>query len=138
MTKTWTKHYKNGFGSADRIQRNAYAYAVAMVMTGGRHMCPTCEGPLDFGTAEVDRVNGSERDANGSEVYREGSIVYVCRGCNQGRSALQSIGRDWTDAHVYAQHVADASAMVTMPSIREAREWWENREVSTARVSRYA
>lgn len=137
--KVWTKHYRNGFGSAERVQRNAYAYAVAMVMTGGREECPTCLAPLDLNTAEVDRVNGSEKDENGSEVYAEGSIVYVCRACNQGRAALQSIGRDWTHAGQYASDVADASAMVTVPTVREARDWWNaRRDSATGRVSRYA
>lgn len=139
MTTTWIKHHRNGFGSAARVQRNAYAYAVAMVMTGGRHECPACGGPMPLdGTSEVDRVHGQERDENGSEVYREGSIVYVCGGCNQGRSHLQSLGSDWTHVGQYAADVADASAMVTVPTVREAREWWENRDTGTGSVSRYA
>lgn len=129
-TARWSKSSPS-WGSALRVQRNAYAYLVLMVMTGGRHECPACESPLDLATAEVDR-------AVPALDYREGNVVYLCRDCNQGRAALQSIGRDWTHADDYAAHVADAAAMVTVPSIREAREWWADRPVSVGRVSRYA
>lgn len=129
-TARWSKSSPS-WGSALRVQRNAYAYAVTMVMTGGRVECPTCEGPLTLDSAEVDRPVPALD-------YREGNCVYVCRACNQGRAALQSIGRDWTYADDYAAHVADAAAMVTVPSIREAREWWNGRGDDTARVSRYA
>lgn len=137
---TWIKHYRNGFGSAARVQRNAYAYAVAMVMTDGRSVCPCCDAPVDYfqsGSVEVDRVHGDERDAEGSAIYREGSIVYVCRDCNQSRAALQSRGEDWTHVDQYVQDVADASAMVTVPTVREAREWWSSRGTGGT-VSRYA
>lgn len=129
-TARWSKSHPS-WGSALRVQRNAYAYAVAMVMTDGRHVCPACDMPLDLDTAEVDR-------AVPALDYREGNVTYLCRGCNQGRSALQSIGRDWTYADQYASHVADASAMVTVPSHGQARAWWNTRPTSGQTVSRYA
>lgn len=125
----WSKSSKS-WGSALRVQRNAYAFLVTMVMTGGRMECPACDAPLDLATAEVDRVTPALD-------YRESNIVYLCRGCNEGRGILQSMGRDWTHADDYAAHVADASAMVTVPSIREAREWWDNRP-DAGTVSKYA
>ena len=129
-TARWSKSSPS-WGSALRIQRNAYAYAVTMVMTDGRHACPACDSPLDLDTAEVDR-------AVPALDYREGNVVYLCRGCNQGRSILQSVGSDWTYADEYAAHVADASAMVTVPSHGQAREWWNNRPTGGGTVSRYA
>lgn len=126
----WSKSNPS-WGSALRVQRNAYAFLVTMVMTEGRMECPTCEGPLDLSTAEVDRPVPALD-------YRETNCLYVCRECNQGRAALQSIGRDWTHADEYAAHVIDAAAMVTVPSIREAREWWNDRPTGGGRVSRYA
>lgn len=126
----WSKSHPS-WGSALRMQRNAYAFLVTMVMTDGRMECPTCEGTLDLSTAEVDRPVPALD-------YTEGNCVYVCTGCNQGRAALQSVGRDWTYADDYASHVRDASAMVTVPTMREAREWWHARPATPARASRYA
>jgi hypothetical protein len=130
------------WGSAERVQRAAYAYAVAVVMAGRAWTCPACLGPLapgDNGAAEVDRVS-RETDSQGREVYRPGCVVMVCRRCNQDRSELQARGSDWTHADQYAQDVADASALVDMPTVRESREWWQDVRGmrADAPVSRYA
>lgn len=126
----WSKS-NPAWGSARRVQRNAYAYAVTMVMTGGRIECPACEGPLDIDTAEVDRVIPSLD-------YCESNIVYLCRGCNQSRSILQSAGDDWTFISQYAADVASASAHVTVPTVADARRWWADRDAAPTRTSRYA
>lgn len=126
----WSKSHP-AWGSARRIQRNAYAYAVTMVMTGGRMECPACEGALDIDTAEVDR-------AIPANDYCEGNIVYLCRACNQSRSILQSAGEDWTHIGQYVSDIASASAHVTVPTMAEARAWWSDRPAGVARISRYA
>lgn len=137
--RTWIKHFRNGFGSADRVQRNAYAYAVAMVLTGGRNVCPSCDMPLDLNRgAEVDRINGSEVDANGSEVYREGTIVYLCRACNASRGELQSRGDDWPNVDAYRAAVVAASAGVPVPTVATARAWWAARPMGAVAVGRWA
>lgn len=129
----WSKS-NTAWGSARRVQRNAYAYAVAMVMTNGRLECPACSRPLDIDTAEVDRPIPSYD-------YTPGNVVYICRACNQGRSVLQSDGHDWRYAAMYAEDVRIASMRVSVPTVARAKAWWADRhgdgEVSV-RVCRYA
>lgn len=126
----WSKSHPS-WGSARRVQRNAYAYMVTMVMTGGKVECPCCGVALNLDTAEVDRVVPALD-------YREGNIVYVCRACNQSRAAVQSTGGDWTHVEQYAADVAAASSRVTVPSVRDAREWWASRPTDGGPTSRYA
>ena len=125
----WSKSSPS-WGKALRVQRNAYAYGVTMVLTGGRMVCPACDAALDLDTAEVDRCVPALD-------YTPGNVVYLCRACNQSRGILQSMGRDWTHADAYVAAVADASADVPVPTTRQAREWWETRP-TTATVSRWA
>lgn len=129
-TARWSKSHPS-WGSARRVQRNAYAYAVTMAMTQGRMVCPACDDTLNLETAEVDRCIPALD-------YREGNIVYVCRACNQGRAVLQSQGSDWTHAEAYAEAVREASATVTVPSIVQARDWWNNRPTVAHKASRWA
>lgn len=129
-TARWSKSSPS-WGSALRVQRNAYAYRVTMVLTNGANECPACGDILDLDTAEVDR-------AIPANDYCEGNIVYVCRACNQGRAILQSQGRDWAHVADYIADIAKASESVSVPTNREAREWWANRPTAPRRVSRYA
>lgn len=69
--------------------------------------------------------------------YRPRNICYLCQACNNGRSKLQSVGRDWAGIARYAEDVANASQGVAIPSEREAMEWWRNRP-DDGRQSRYA
>lgn len=126
----WSKSHP-AWGSARRVQRNAYAYAVTMVMTNGEDVCPSCDRALDIDTAEVDR-------AIPANDYCEGNIVYLCRACNQSRSILQSAGADWAHVDQYVSDVASASAHVAVPTMGEARAWWSARGEAMAPVSRYA
>lgn len=134
---TWTKHYVNGFGSAARIQRNYYAFLVMMTISGAH--CPACMTPWSDaqGAFEVDRTEGGEQDANGSEVYRQGSFVYVCQPCNHSRGILQAAGKDWTNVDEYQRIVREASAQVEVPTMAAAKVWWQARKTS-ARVNRFA
>lgn len=125
----WSKSSK-AWGSARRIQRNYYAYLVTMVLTAGRLECPACSASLDLDTAEVDRCIPAYD-------YKPFNVCYLCRGCNQGRGILQSVGRDWTHASRYALDVANASRGVRVPSVADARAWWSRRPTVETR-SRYA
>lgn len=125
----WSKS-NPAWGSGRRQQRNAYAFAVTMQLTGGELICPTCLNPLDLDTAEVDRPIPALD-------YTPGNVVYICRGCNQGRSILQSEGRDWAHADDYADDVRTASTWVRIPSVSDARRWWAQRPTMVT-VSRYA
>jgi hypothetical protein len=115
----WSKQ-NPAWGQRRRIQRNAYAFRVSMRMTSGELMCPTCHGPFDLDTAEVDK-------AIPALDYTPSNIAYICRGCNQDRSRLQSIGRDWTYAATYAADVRHASVGVAIPTEAEARQWHDSR-----------
>jgi hypothetical protein len=129
----WSKA-NPAWGSARRIQRNHYAYMVTLIMTGGRdNVCPTCEGELDLDTAEVDRPIPSLD-------YTPSNVVYVCRACNQGRSVLQSIGRDWSRIADYVADVQRASCSVGVPTVARAKAWHAARRSAgeSVRVSRYA
>lgn len=112
----WSKSSPS-WGSAYRVQRNAYAWQVAMVLTGGRMVCPACESPMTLDNAEVDRVRPALD-------YRPTNVVYLCIACNQGRSVLQSAGKDWAGLDAYADAVAAASASVSVMTITAARKWW--------------
>lgn len=125
----WSKSNK-AWGSARRVQRNAYAWRVSMVMTEGRVECPSCGGPLDTATAEVDRVVPALD-------YRPRNICYVCRACNESRGVLQSQGSDWARVADYARAVEAASASVEIPTYAESRDWWRGRGGET-RTSRWA
>lgn len=122
-------------GSAYRYVRACYAWRVAMAMTDGRPECPTCGTPITPDSVECDKAVPD----NG---YRPGTIVAVCAGkygCNQSRARLQTTGADWSRVADYVADVANASARVAVPTVSEARAWWQSREtVGTARVSRYA
>ena len=135
---TWTRHPKNGVGSANRMTRGYFAFLVTMAATGGRMVCPSCEGSLDMRTAEVDRVV-PRNDADGSKHYDAGTgLVYICRACNESRGTLQSVGRDWPRVNEYAAMVNAAADTVTMPTPGEAKAWWPTRHNTAARVSRFA
>lgn len=121
MTAMWSKDHKS-WGSRKRKQRNAYAWRVTLRMTGGGAHCPACLGPLDIDTAEVDR-------AVPAVDYCPGNIVYLCRGCNQGRSILQSHGRDWARIADYVNDVIAASQGVPIPTESESDAWWNTRPV---------
>lgn len=125
----WSKEHPS-WGKRPRIQRNYYAFMVAMVMTGGQMICPACGGTLDLDTAEVDR-------AIPSLDYRPGNVTYICHGCNHGRGILQSVGADWGKVNQYRIDIARASREVRVPSVTEARQWWDARP-TVATVSRYA
>lgn len=125
----WSKSSK-AWGSGRRIQRNYYAFMVTMGMTDGRMECPACSSALDLDTAEVDRAIPA-RD------YRPGNVCYLCRGCNQGRGILQSQGKDWSNVAQYVSDVAKASLTIPIPSVADARMFWESRPTVTTR-SRYA
>jgi hypothetical protein len=121
----WSKSNPS-WGSALRVQRNAYAFTVTMALTGGAMVCPACGTALDLDTA-LD--------------YTPGNVVYLCGGaggCNQSRSRLQSMGRDWTNLDAYADAVTAASAGVPVPSQAAAKRWWSNRPTGGTRVSRWA
>lgn len=118
----WSKSHP-AWGMRRRIQRNAYAFAVAMVMTNGLMVCPACLGDFDIDMGEVDR-------AIPSLDYRPGNVVYICHGCNHGRGILQGmrpIPRDWTHVDEYVRDVQRASQGVPIPSEREAKAWWSHR-----------
>lgn len=126
----WSKSSKS-WGSAMRIQRNAYALRVMLAMTGGEWKCPSCGTDWD-GTFEVDRVVPALD-------YRPGNIVYVCRAnCNGPRGVLQSKGQDWNNVSLYAALVSAASETVAVPSKTEARREWTDRPAPVQRVSRFA
>lgn len=135
--REWVKTVRNGFGSADRVQRNCYAWRVATAMVGTEGTCPSCLGPMALGSADVDRVGGTTHDARG-EIYVQGGCVYLCHACNHSRGIVQATGADWANVDAYAEAVARASAMVPMPSVRDARAWWANRDTGQGRVSQYA
>jgi len=126
----WSKSSPS-WGSALRVQRNAYAFNVTMALTGGRMVCPACDSPLVLDTAEVDRCIPALD-------YSEGNVVYLCRPCNEARGILQSMGRDWTHADAYAADVRAASASVEVPTVKTARAWWADRPTAEHRPSRYA
>lgn len=125
----WSKQNPS-WGQRRRVQRNYYAFLVAMVLTGGAMECPACNNPLDLDTAEVDK-------AVPSLDYRPGNIVYLCRGCNGGRGVLQSTGHDWRHADDYAQDIHTASAHIDIPSEADAMRWWSRRPTVTTHP-RYA
>lgn len=125
----WSKSSK-AWGSARRVQRNYYAFLVTMVLTGYKMECPACSNPLDLDIAEVDRCIPAID-------YRPGNVVYLCRGCNGGRGVLQSIGKDWKHVQRYVNDVANASRGIPIPSVADARQWWESRPTVTT-VPRYA
>jgi hypothetical protein len=125
----WSKAHPS-WGRNRRQQRNAYAYLVTMAMTNGELVCPACLNPLDLDTAEVDRAIPA-RD------YRPSNICYLCRGCNQGRGILQSEGKDWKHVERYVLDVANASRDIRIPSVAEARRWWDERP-TVVTVPRYA
>jgi hypothetical protein len=125
----WSKSHP-AWGQRRRIQRNAYAFKVTMRMTNGRMECPACLNPLDLDTAEVDRaVPGLD--------YAPGNICYLCRGCNQGRGVLQSVGKDWSRVTEYVSDIATASVGIVIPTEAEAKRWHDARP-TVATVSRYA
>lgn len=127
----WSKR-NPAWGSGRRIQRNCYAYRVAVALAGSEGICPTCLGELDLDTAEIDRPIPAND-------YRPGNVVTVCNACNQGRSVLQSVGRDWTHVNDYVSDVLAASAAIRIPAVSEARQWWARRPSARGeRVSRYA
>lgn len=126
----WSKASK-AWGSGRRVQRNAYAFAVAMVLTGGAMVCPACSEALDLDTAEVDR-------AVPALDYREGNVCYLCRSCNETRGMLQSRDEDWRDVASYVADVARASESVTVLTESAARAWWGTRPRLTRKASRYA
>lgn len=126
----WSKQSK-AWGSARRIQRNYYAFQVAMAMTKGEWVCAAgCGNDLDLDTAEVDR-------AIPTLDYRPGNIVTICHGCNHGRGVLQSNGGDWRHAHIYAADIKRASVGIPIPSVADARLWWDSRPTVATRP-RYA
>jgi hypothetical protein len=134
--KHWTKHYKHGMGSESRIVRNAYAYLV-MVAVAGRPACPNCNRDFVAGDFDVDRVMGGERDAEGSEIYRAGTIVYLCKTCNQKRATLQAKGLDWDKVAEYQALVINASLGIDIPTLKEAKEWWKNRPTEITKKGRF-
>jgi len=115
----WSKSHP-AWGQRRRVQRNYYAFLVTMALTAGAMECPACSNPLDLDIAEVDR-------AIPSLDYAPGNIAYLCRGCNQGRGVLQSVGRDWAMVDMYAAHIADASRGIPIPTEAEAKAWWARR-----------
>lgn len=129
-TARWSKSSPS-WGSPLRVQRNAYAYAVSMVLTGGKAICPSCDAPMSLDGAEVDRVIPSLD-------YCEGNILYLCIACNQGRAAVQSTGGDWSNVDAYAKAVREASAEVAVPTITAARNWWSVVERRAYSVSKWA
>jgi hypothetical protein len=116
--KVWDK--SKGFGSGERYQRNYYAFLVMCVMSGGEAKCPLCSAPYVPGMFDVDRTIGGQ-----GTIYREGECVMICSRHNAHRATLQSVGRDWTHADQYAADVASASAHVSVPTVKEARFWWQ-------------
>lgn len=120
MATMWSKAHPS-WGQRRRVQRNHYAYLVAIAMTGHAGICPACLGPMSLDTAEVDKAM-PEFD------YTPGNVVTVCRGCNQGRSVLQSVGRDWTRVDAYIADIAKASATVAIPTEKQSMEWWRGRD----------
>lgn len=126
----WSKSHPS-WGSAYRIQRNAYAYAVSMVLTEGKAVCPSCDAPMSLSDAEVDRVVPAAD-------YCESNIVYLCIACNQGRAALQSVGKDWKNVDAYAKAVREASAHVEVLGVTAAKAWWASMDRRTVSVSRWA
>ena len=132
----WSKSHKS-WGRNYRIQRNVYAWRVAMALTNNARVCPCCTSPMDMRNGDqgmqVDRVIPS------LDYGTLGNIVYVCESCNQSRALLQRVGRDWRHVKRYAADVKRAAAKVTVPSIPEAlREWEAMREGRAPNVSRYA
>lgn len=127
---SWTR----GSGSAYRLQRNAYAYAVSAVMAGKEDTCPSCEGPLDLANrgGEVDRVDPTLD-------YRPGNVCYLCRDCNSARGVLQTSGGDWRNVAAYAEAVRVASLQVTVPTVTQAKAWWASltTHVAVARVRKW-
>lgn len=139
MATEWTR----GRGSAYRIQRNMYAWAVSAVPSGSdinsdAMPCPACLNTMVLGghgdsAAEVDRVIPSLD-------YREGNVAYICRSCNESRSLLQTHGNDWQGIAQYQSDVASWSECVTVPTVTESKLWWQSMrsKSSETRLSRYA
>jgi len=130
--KVWKKN-----GSRDRIIRNCYAYRVMVAMCG-EAVCPNCGIEFVAGEFDVDRINGSEKDEKGIELYKQGEIVYLCNSCNQARSILQNVGNDWPHITEYKNDVMRASESVSIPSESAARDWWDARPMRVTRQGRYS
>lgn len=114
-------------GSRERLIRNLYAYRVAAILAGGEGICPSC-----------DRAFFVDNDGNVDRTYKRdnyvtGEIVYLCGDCNQSRN-----NGDWANVESYRAAVRTASASVTVPTAREARDWWQARPVKPAMARRWA
>jgi hypothetical protein len=103
-------------GSRERMIRNLYAYRVAAVMAGREAVCPSCERPFYVDNdGEVDRTFPRA-------TYVTGEIVYLCGDCNQSRANVE-----WANVAAYRAAVRAASESVSVPTAREARDWWQAR-----------
>lgn len=103
-------------------------------MTGREGICPACLSPMAIDAGEVDK-------ATPGRGYAPGNVATLCEGrhgCNQTRSRLQGIGKDWRKVSQYVSDVATASERVSVPSVSEAAAWWQARNTASERVSQYA
>lgn len=130
----WSKAHP-AWGQRRRVQRNHYAYLVAMAMTASAIkvadiVCPACLSPMDLDTAEVDR-------AIPANDYTPGNVVTICHGCNHGRGILQSVGEDWTYVDMYVADIQRASRNIAIPTEAQSKLWWQTRP-TVETVSRYA
>jgi hypothetical protein len=124
FTDKWKTNGRTGrdkVAMSYRHQKNVYAMRVTVQIMGGP-ICPSCETPLDLSDPrgyDVDKVVPA-RD------YVPGNICYLCRGCNEARSILQSVGKDWQNVAQYAALVSTASEYVSIPKLgKETEEAWK-------------
>lgn len=103
-------------GSRERYVRNFYAYRVAAVMAGAEGVCPSCSRAF-----YVDNDGEVDRTVQRAE-YVTGQITYLCGDCNQSRANVE-----WANVSAYRAAVTEASALVAIPTAREAKEWWQAR-----------